>query len=154
MLRRSLINLLVVNRSRTIQRLSEISCAAKPSTHRRNISTSSPVFSLANTQPKRYAAAAVSSSVPTQTARFSHKQSSSVPPLFPPNSESRRDPEMAKLIDGKQIAEDIRNELKTEIQQWMAAGNRAPQLTAVLVGEDPASCTYVRNKMKVNIGSA
>lgn len=56
---------------------------------------------------------------------------------------------MAKLIDGKQIAQDIRDELKIELQQWVDAGNRAPQMTAVLVGEDPASCTYVRNKMKV-----
>lgn len=56
---------------------------------------------------------------------------------------------MAKLIDGKQIAEDIRGELRTQITQWVADGHRAPQLTCVLVGEDPASCTYVRNKMKV-----
>jgi 5,10-methylene-tetrahydrofolate dehydrogenase/methenyl tetrahydrofolate cyclohydrolase len=33
----------------------------------------------------------------------------------------------------------------------MAKGNnRAPQLTAILIGEDPASQTYVRNKMKVS----
>lgn len=54
----------------------------------------------------------------------------------------------AKLIDGKQIAKDIISELQQETQQWMAQGHRAPQLTAILVGEDPASTTYVKNKMK------
>lgn len=58
---------------------------------------------------------------------------------------------MAKIIDGKQIAEDIRVELKVEIEKWTAAGHRPPHLTAVLIGEDPASQTYVNNKMKVKI---
>jgi Tetrahydrofolate dehydrogenase/cyclohydrolase, catalytic domain len=56
---------------------------------------------------------------------------------------------MAKLIDGKQIAADIRGELKTQIIEWVAEGNRAPQLTAILIGDDAASSTYVNNKMKV-----
>lgn len=56
--------------------------------------------------------------------------------------------EMAKLIDGKQISADIRAELHEQIEQWMAKGNRAPQLTAILIGDDPASNTYVANKMK------
>lgn len=56
--------------------------------------------------------------------------------------------EMAKLIDGKQIASDIRVELREQIDEWMRKGNRAPQLTAILIGEDPASNTYVSNKMK------
>lgn len=57
---------------------------------------------------------------------------------------------MAKLIDGKQIAETIKSELKVEIREWTEQGHRPPQLTAVLVGEDPASSTYVNNKMKVS----
>lgn len=57
---------------------------------------------------------------------------------------------MAKLIDGKQIAADIRMELREQIEEWMKhGGNRAPHLTAILIGEDPASNTYVSNKMKV-----
>lgn len=56
--------------------------------------------------------------------------------------------EMAKLIDGKQISADIRSELHEQIDQWMANGNRAPQLTAILIGDDPASNSYVANKMK------
>jgi methylenetetrahydrofolate dehydrogenase(NAD+) / 5,10-methenyltetrahydrofolate cyclohydrolase len=57
----------------------------------------------------------------------------------------------AKLIDGKKIAEDIRGEIREQIRVWMETENhRAPQLTAVLVGDDPASHTYVKNKMKVS----
>lgn len=56
----------------------------------------------------------------------------------------------AKLIDGKRIAEDIRVELREQIDEWMKNENqRAPHLTAVLVGDDAASHTYVKNKMKV-----
>ncbi|XP_055902169.1 bifunctional methylenetetrahydrofolate dehydrogenase/cyclohydrolase, mitochondrial-like isoform X2 [Eupeodes corollae] len=55
---------------------------------------------------------------------------------------------MAKLIDGKLIAAQIRAELRKEVDEHIASGNRAPQLTAILVGEDPASETYVSNKMK------
>lgn len=58
---------------------------------------------------------------------------------------------MAQIIDGKQIASDIRNELKTKIDKWVQEGHRPPQLTAVLIGSDPASCTYVKNKMKVSV---
>ncbi|XP_053689745.1 bifunctional methylenetetrahydrofolate dehydrogenase/cyclohydrolase, mitochondrial isoform X2 [Sabethes cyaneus] len=55
---------------------------------------------------------------------------------------------MAKLIDGKQIATDIRGELREQVEQWIEQGHRAPQLTAILIGDDPASRTYVANKMK------
>lgn len=55
---------------------------------------------------------------------------------------------MAKLIDGKAIAAQIRAELRVQVQNYVVKGNRAPQLTAILVGEDPASKTYVANKMK------
>lgn len=58
---------------------------------------------------------------------------------------------MAKLINGKEIADEIRTELKLQIDDWVKKGNRPPQLTAVLIGSDPASCTYVNNKMKVMI---
>uniref|UniRef100_A0A1B6I4X8 Tetrahydrofolate dehydrogenase/cyclohydrolase catalytic domain-containing protein n=1 Tax=Homalodisca liturata TaxID=320908 RepID=A0A1B6I4X8_9HEMI len=54
----------------------------------------------------------------------------------------------AKLIDGRNIANTILSELKQETDEWVAQGNRRPQLTAILVGEDPASTTYVKNKMK------
>lgn len=45
------------------------------------------------------------------------------------------------------MAAQIRAEVKAEVEDWIAAGNRRPQLTAVIVGEDPASKTYIKNKM-------
>ncbi|XP_037952160.1 bifunctional methylenetetrahydrofolate dehydrogenase/cyclohydrolase, mitochondrial-like isoform X4 [Teleopsis dalmanni] len=54
---------------------------------------------------------------------------------------------MAQIIDGKAIAAQIRGELRDEVKEFTAAGNRTPHLTAILVGEDPASQTYIRMKM-------
>ncbi|XP_032592752.1 bifunctional methylenetetrahydrofolate dehydrogenase/cyclohydrolase, mitochondrial isoform X2 [Drosophila grimshawi] len=54
---------------------------------------------------------------------------------------------MAQIINGKQMATDIQDDLRKEVQQFVAAGNRAPHLTAILVGEDPASERYVKNKV-------
>ncbi|XP_067633664.1 bifunctional methylenetetrahydrofolate dehydrogenase/cyclohydrolase, mitochondrial-like isoform X5 [Eurosta solidaginis] len=53
----------------------------------------------------------------------------------------------AQIIDGKAIADEMKNELRQKITQYVALGNRSPTLTAVLVGKDPASQTYVKNKM-------
>ena len=50
------------------------------------------------------------------------------------------------LIDGKQTARDIRAELKAQVEAAVSAGRRAPGLAVILVGEDPASQVYVRNK--------
>ena len=52
------------------------------------------------------------------------------------------------ILDGKKIAAEIRSELKTSIQTILAAGKRAPKLAVVLVGHNPASETYVANKLK------
>jgi len=52
------------------------------------------------------------------------------------------------IIDGKKIAQDIRNELKTDIQKLKVSGKGVPGLVAILVGENPASEIYVRNKAK------
>lgn len=54
----------------------------------------------------------------------------------------------ARIIDGKQIAEGIREEVKLAIERRIAAGLPIPGLATVLVGENPASATYVRNKQK------
>ncbi|XP_067010772.2 bifunctional methylenetetrahydrofolate dehydrogenase/cyclohydrolase, mitochondrial [Anabrus simplex] len=54
----------------------------------------------------------------------------------------------AKIIDGQKIAQDIRLELKKEINEWIALGNKRPQLTALLIGDDRASSAYVSAKMK------
>ena len=53
-----------------------------------------------------------------------------------------------RLIDGKKIAADIRGELKKEIELARKGGARAPGLAVILIGDDPASQIYVRNKQK------
>lgn len=52
------------------------------------------------------------------------------------------------LLDGKQIAATIREELTQLISDLVAKGGRAPKLGIVIVGHNPASETYVSNKMK------
>ena len=52
----------------------------------------------------------------------------------------------ARLIDGKAIAQALRNEIKGKVDALTAAGKRPPGLAVVIVGQDPASQIYVRNK--------
>jgi len=54
----------------------------------------------------------------------------------------------AKLIDGKAVAAGIRQSIKAKIAQLRASGAHIPGLAVVLVGNDPASEIYVRNKRK------
>ena len=51
-----------------------------------------------------------------------------------------------KLIDGKKIAEKIKGEIKTEVAKIIDNDEVAPHLAAILVGNDPASETYVTHK--------
>jgi methylenetetrahydrofolate dehydrogenase (NADP+) / methenyltetrahydrofolate cyclohydrolase len=53
-----------------------------------------------------------------------------------------------EIIDGKKTAAEIRSELKTEIDKLRSAGKKVPGLVVILVGNDPASEIYVRNKAK------
>ncbi len=52
------------------------------------------------------------------------------------------------LIDGKKVAADIKAELKTEIEELKARTGRVPGLVVMIVGNNPASEVYVRNKHK------
>jgi methylenetetrahydrofolate dehydrogenase (NADP+)/methenyltetrahydrofolate cyclohydrolase len=52
------------------------------------------------------------------------------------------------IIDGKQTAKQIREELAAEVDNIKKNGGKVPHLAAILVGEDPASDTYVRMKVK------
>jgi methylenetetrahydrofolate dehydrogenase (NADP+)/methenyltetrahydrofolate cyclohydrolase len=52
----------------------------------------------------------------------------------------------ATILDGKATAKVIRDEIAAEVKTWVSGGGRVPCLTAVLVGDDPASQVYVRNK--------
>ncbi len=54
----------------------------------------------------------------------------------------------ARLIDGKTIAAQIRQEIKQAVAQRLAAESRPPGLAVVLVGDNPASQVYVRNKRR------
>jgi len=54
----------------------------------------------------------------------------------------------AKLIDGKAVAQQIREGIKAEVEQLVASGKEPPGLGVVLVGDDPASRTYVSMKEK------
>lgn len=52
----------------------------------------------------------------------------------------------AQILDGKAIAADIKTHLKAEVERQVASGKRRPGLAVILVGENPASQVYVRNK--------
>ncbi|MBT9432562.1 bifunctional methylenetetrahydrofolate dehydrogenase/methenyltetrahydrofolate cyclohydrolase FolD [Candidatus Sodalis endolongispinus] len=55
---------------------------------------------------------------------------------------------VAKIIDGKAVAQQVRNEVAARVQARLQAGKRAPGLAVVLVGGDPASQIYVASKRK------
>ncbi|MCG6659773.1 bifunctional methylenetetrahydrofolate dehydrogenase/methenyltetrahydrofolate cyclohydrolase FolD [Halomonas campisalis] len=55
---------------------------------------------------------------------------------------------MAQLIDGKQLSAQVLQEVASEVERLKAEHDIVPTLAVVLVGEDPASQVYVRNKVK------
>ena len=63
----------------------------------------------------------------------------------------------AERLDGKRIAKEIQGEIKTRVSEFVEQSGKTPVLAAVLVGNDPASQVYVRNKERacerVGIGS-
>ena len=52
------------------------------------------------------------------------------------------------IIDGKKVAADLRSKLKKKVTELKSKHNTVPGLTVILVGEDPPSKIYVRNKEK------
>ena len=52
------------------------------------------------------------------------------------------------IIDGKKTAAELREELKKKVAELRSTHNAVPGLTVILVGEDPASKIYVKNKEK------
>lgn len=54
----------------------------------------------------------------------------------------------AKIIDGKAIAAEIRNQVKADVEERKSKGFIPPGLATVLVGDDPASKVYVRSKQR------
>lgn len=55
---------------------------------------------------------------------------------------------MSKIIDGKELAKKVRLELKDEVEKLKKDENIHPKLAVIMVGSDPASQIYVRNKSK------
>jgi len=55
---------------------------------------------------------------------------------------------MPIILDGKQTSQQLKEEIAEEVLKWRDQGGKTPHLAAILVGEDPASETYVRNKVK------
>ena len=64
--------------------------------------------------------------------------------IFP--GSSRGNLVTAQLLDGKSLAERIRRQIAEESAAFVARTGVVPGLTVVLVGDDPASQVYVRNK--------
>lgn len=58
------------------------------------------------------------------------------------------------LIDGKKISLELQSEIAVEVKELIAIGMKQPHLAAILVGDDPASQTYVSSKVKAcdNVG--
>jgi methylenetetrahydrofolate dehydrogenase (NADP+) / methenyltetrahydrofolate cyclohydrolase len=54
----------------------------------------------------------------------------------------------ARLIDGRQVAQQVHEEVRQAVMHHTGQGRRAPGLAVVLVGENPASQVYVRNKRR------
>ena len=55
---------------------------------------------------------------------------------------------MAVIIDGKQVSKELRIEVAKEVEELKSKYNVTPGLAVILVGDDPASAVYVRNKHK------
>lgn len=55
---------------------------------------------------------------------------------------------MAEIINGKSVSLEIRAQIKKETEEFKSKYNKTPGLAVILVGDDPASSVYVRNKHK------
>ena len=55
---------------------------------------------------------------------------------------------MATIIDGKAISASVRANLKSETEAFIKETRYTPALAVILVGDDPASAVYVRNKQR------
>ena len=56
---------------------------------------------------------------------------------------------MSKIIDGKSIAQEILDDVKTKVEEIKISFKVYPKIITVLVGDDPASEIYVKAKLKV-----
>ncbi|XP_064567565.1 bifunctional methylenetetrahydrofolate dehydrogenase/cyclohydrolase 2, mitochondrial isoform X2 [Zonotrichia leucophrys gambelii] len=61
---------------------------------------------------------------------------------------SSRSRDEAAVISGTRLAHQVLKEVRRDVELWISAGNQRPHLTVILVGDNPASHIYVRNKIK------
>jgi methylenetetrahydrofolate dehydrogenase (NADP+)/methenyltetrahydrofolate cyclohydrolase len=54
----------------------------------------------------------------------------------------------ATLIDGKAVAQQVRAEVRADVDRWCQGGGQRPGLATILVGDDPASAVYVGGKQR------
>ncbi len=54
---------------------------------------------------------------------------------------------MSLILDGKELSKKIREDMEREVESYLSAGLRKPGLAVILVGDDPASQIYVKNKI-------
>ncbi|XP_059682746.1 bifunctional methylenetetrahydrofolate dehydrogenase/cyclohydrolase 2, mitochondrial isoform X2 [Gavia stellata] len=54
----------------------------------------------------------------------------------------------ATIISGTKLAKQVLKEVQRDVESWISCGNKRPHLTVILVGDNPASHIYVRNKIK------
>ncbi|XP_072192408.1 bifunctional methylenetetrahydrofolate dehydrogenase/cyclohydrolase 2, mitochondrial [Excalfactoria chinensis] len=54
----------------------------------------------------------------------------------------------AAVISGTKLAKQVLKEVQRDVESWISSGNKRPHLTVILVGDNPASHIYVRNKVK------
>uniref|UniRef100_A0A8C7Z9L4 Methenyltetrahydrofolate cyclohydrolase n=1 Tax=Oryzias sinensis TaxID=183150 RepID=A0A8C7Z9L4_9TELE len=54
----------------------------------------------------------------------------------------------AVIISGRKLARQIRDEARADVEKWVLDGNRRPHLSVILVGDNPASHSYVLNKTR------
>ncbi|XP_032696542.1 probable bifunctional methylenetetrahydrofolate dehydrogenase/cyclohydrolase 2 isoform X2 [Lontra canadensis] len=54
----------------------------------------------------------------------------------------------AVIISGTEMAKQIQKEIQAGVESWISLGNRRPHLSIILVGDNPASHTYVRKKIR------
>ncbi|XP_018614822.1 probable bifunctional methylenetetrahydrofolate dehydrogenase/cyclohydrolase 2 isoform X2 [Scleropages formosus] len=83
---------------------------------------------------------------PCCTATFRIHRKSGGERRFFHRSATRQD---AIVISGTAMARQIHKEIQRDVEDWVSRGNPRPHLSVILVGDDPASRTYVRNKTKV-----
>ncbi|CAO2605596.1 Bifunctional methylenetetrahydrofolate dehydrogenase/cyclohydrolase, mitochondrial, partial [Lemmus lemmus] len=66
--------------------------------------------------------------------------------MLPDKSNSSRNE--AVVISGRKLAQQIKQEVRQEVEEWVASGNKRPHLSVILVGDNPASHSYVLNKTR------